>query len=347
MLRAGLPASYISPSPAKEDAIASHEQSEELARAALTAYDLPSDARITHLASGLNTTFTVSTADRRYVLRVHRPGYRTVANTRAELTYVGTLGKALQGTGVDVPQPMRTRDGDLVVAVADDQHCDLLTWVDGQVRRPENGLDVPAVQQLGRALALMHNAAAEIAAPFDLPRWDAEAMFTAAASPFRPLLDISEILSPTDRADFEDLGDRTQAVFDALESDFGIIHFDYILGNVHLSRGSAGWQVGVIDFDDCGYGHYLYDMCPMLGNLAGYPAGEYNTNYPVLRDAFLRGYRSSRPLPAEWERHLPVLMAARHANHCFLTAGLNVSDTPGESAAWRMSLARLSLQLPV
>lgn len=280
------------------------------------------------------------------MLRVHRPGYRTAANTRAELTYLRGLGDALGGADVALPQPVPTRDGDLVVE-HDGRHCDLLTWIDGEVRRPESGLDKPAVRQLGRTLALMHNAADNITEPLDLPRWDADGMFTAAASPFRPLLGIDEILSTSDRADFDDIAERTRAIFAELNEDFGIIHFDYILGNIHFSRNGSDWRVGVIDFDDCGMGYYLYDLCPVLGNLAGYPGGTYNPDYPVLRDAFLSGYRTARPLPAEWERHLPVLMAVRHTNHCFLTAGLNVSPTPREDAAWRMGLARLSLQLPV
>ncbi|GAA2757633.1 phosphotransferase enzyme family protein [Actinopolymorpha rutila] len=322
-------------------------QPEELAGMALLAYDLAPDTRLSLLASGLTTAFQVVTADRRYVLRVHRRGYRTAANTRAELNYLRDLGEALVGADVDSPRPVSTRDGDLVVEVSDDQHCDLITWVDGEVRRPENGLDVGAVRQLGRALALIHNASDGITAPSDLPRWDADGMFTTAGSPFRPLMDIDDLLSTADRADFDDIAGRTREIFAELSTEFGVIHFDYILGNVHLSRNGNEWQVGVFDFEDCGLGHYLYDLCPMLGNLAGYPAGTYNPDYPVLRDTFLDGYRSARPLPVEWERHLPVLMAARHANHCFLTAGLNVSPTPREDAAWRMDLARLSLELPV
>lgn len=302
---------------------------------------------MTLLASGLTTVFQVVTTDRRYVLRVHRPGYRTAANTRAELTYLRHLGAALDGADVDVPRPVSTRDGDLVVEVSDEQHCDLISWVDGEVPRLADGLDTGAVRRLGRALALVHNATDNITAPTDLPRWDADGMFEAAASPFRPLMGIDEILSKADRADFDDIANRTREIFAELGTEFGIIHFDYILGNVHLSRGGSEWQVGVFDFEDCGLGYYLYDLCPMLGNLAGYPLGTYNQDYPELRDALLSGFRTSRPLPVEWERYLPVLMAARHANHCFLTAGLNVSPTPREDAAWRMDLARLSLELPV
>lgn len=327
--------------------ITSHEPPEEPARTALPAYDLPPDARVELLATGLNTIFQVVTTDQRFVLRVHRPGYRTVVNTRAELLYLRELGDALAGTRIDLPRPVPTRDGDLVVEASDDQHCDMLTWVDGEVRRPGNGLDPAAVRELGHALALMHSATEKMTAPHGLPSWDADGMFTAAASPFRPLMEIDEILTAADRTDFDAVAERTRKIFADLSADFGIIHVDYILGNTHLSRKGDGWRVGVIDFDDCGLGCYLYDLCPMLGNLAGYPGGTYNPNYPVLRDAFLGGYRSVRPLPVEWEPCLPVLMAARHANHCFLTAGLNVSPTPREDAAWRMELARLSLQLPV
>jgi Ser/Thr protein kinase RdoA (MazF antagonist) len=308
---------------------------------------MPRGTRIELLGSGLTMIFRVVTTDARYALRVHRRGYRTTANTRAELAYLRDLGTALAGSGVLLPKPVPARTGDLLVEVSDDQHADLITWVEGEVRRPGDGLDLTAVRQLGRTLALMHNAAQDITPADGLPRWDADAMFTTAASPFRPVLNIGEILSPADRADFDDIGDRTRAIFAELGDQFGVIHCDYILGNIHLSRVGNRWQVGVIDFGDCGIGCYVYDVCPLLGNLAGYPAGPYNPDYPRFRDALLDGYRSTRPFPAEWERHLPVLMAARNANHCLLTAGLDVSPTPREDAAWRMDLARISLELPV
>lgn len=327
--------------------IADHSQIEDWARTALSAYDLPPETGVHLLASGLTNTFQVVTPDQRYVLRAHRPGYRSTANTRAEFAYLEHLGRALTGTNVRLPQPVHTRDGEVLVEVADDRHCDVITWVDGEVRRPDTGLDAEAVRQVGRTLALMHNAASEITEPAELPRWDADGMFTAAGSPYRPLLGIEELLSPADRADFDDIADRTRQIFTELGGQFGIIHFDYILGNLHLSRTDGGWQVGVFDFEDCGIGCFVYDLCPLLGNLAGYPISAYNPGYPELRDALLDGYRSARPFPAEWERLLPVLMAARHANHCFLTAGLNVSPTPREDATWRMELARLSLDLPV
>jgi Ser/Thr protein kinase RdoA (MazF antagonist) len=122
---------------------------------------------------------------------------------------------------------------------------------------------------------------------------------------------MEEFLAPDAWAVFREVADRTRAVFDELgrgDDRWGVVHNDYVLVNCHFRRGAGGWNLGVLDFDDLGWGHFLYDLAPLLGNLSDYPDA-----YRRLRCAFLDGYRSVRPLPAELERHLPVLMAARHA----------------------------------
>ena len=50
-------------------------------------------------------------------------------------------------------------------------------------------------------------------------------------------------------------------------SAFGVIHADYILGNVRF----LGRQPGAIDFDDCGWGFVLYDLAVTLSELEGRP----------------------------------------------------------------------------
>jgi Ser/Thr protein kinase RdoA (MazF antagonist) len=124
----------------------------------------------------------------------------------------------------------------------------------------------------------------------------------------------------------------------------GVVHFDFILGNCHLRRDGTGWHAGIIDFDDCGRGYLLYDLCPLLGNLADFPG------YPTRRRAFLAGYRSVRHLPTAWEAHLPLLMAARHVQCCLWTAQLEQTTGTGPPAAdhiaMRMDLVRHCLSLP-
>lgn len=327
------------------------DELEQLARTALGAYELGDRAELRTLEIGLNAVFEVRADDARYVLRVHRAGYRTPVQVRSELTFLRAVGD-----DPAVPAPVETRDGDLIVELDDAdgrrRSCDLQTWLEGRVLVPGHGLGVAGVHALGRGLGRIHNAAERFSPPpgFELPVWDADAMFTPEASPFRPTLGIEDVLGPEDRGLYEEVADRTRAVFESLgrgADAFGITHQDYILGNCFLRRSGAGWQVGAFDFDDCGWAYFLYDLCPLLGNLAGYPGAVFgNPAYPKLRDAFLAGYRTVRALPAEWERHLPLLIAARQTEHCLLTARRDVSPTPAQDAAWRMSLARLSLELP-
>jgi Ser/Thr protein kinase RdoA (MazF antagonist) len=328
---------------------------ESFAQSALGGYDLPGPLSLRPLAFGLNATFEVRAGAARYVLRVHRAGYRTPTQIRSELEFVRAVGAELRGDPA-LPMPVPGRHGELVVAAehqGERRSCDLLTWVDGRVLVPGDGLGVGGVRALGRALGRLHNAAATFRPPagFEAPVWDADAMFDAAASPFRPALGIEDVLAPKDRGLFDEIADRTRVVFDALgrgTDAFGVTHIDFILGNCFLRRGRAGWNVSVFDFDDCGWGYFLYDLCPLLGNLAGYPGAIIgNPAYPRLRDEFLTGYRSARQLPVEWEKHLPLLIAARHANHCLLTARPDVSPTPADDAAWRMGMARRCLELPV
>jgi Ser/Thr protein kinase RdoA (MazF antagonist) len=67
-----------------------------------------------------------------------------------------------------------------------------------------------------------------------------------------------------------------------------VIHADYILGNCRF----RGRTPGVLDFDDCGWGYFLYDLAPLLGNLSD------SDGFPSLARAFLAGYRRAGALPA-------------------------------------------------
>jgi Ser/Thr protein kinase RdoA (MazF antagonist) len=324
---------------------------EDVARCALGAYDLSRPVSLQPIRSTNNAVFEVTTGGgRRLVLRVHRPSYRSVAHTRSELRFLQVLHERVGGTRTRVPSPVATRDGELVVEApgpgAAARHCDLLTWVEGRVLRPGRGLGPRAAHGVGEALARVHAVAEDFRPPpgFELPRWDADAMFTAA-SPFRPGR-LQDVMSAADWSLFRQVEERTRAVFDRLEREgapTGIVHHDFILLNCHLRRRADGWHVGVIDFDDLGWGYFVYDLCPLLGNLADFPS------YPALRNAFLTGYRSVRPLPQTLETHLPVLMAARHAAACAWVAGIQRTSGAGppvaEHIAVRMDLIRHCLAL--
>jgi Ser/Thr protein kinase RdoA (MazF antagonist) len=309
------------------------------ATAALEAYDLrPVSVQPIRLTN--NAVFEVRTNGARFALRIHRPDYRSLAHIRSELHLLEVVQEQLR-----VPRPVPARRGELVVEVGG-RHCDLLTWVEGRVLRPGRGLGPRAVHEIGKTLGRLHAVAERFEPPpgFELPRWDADAMFTEA-SPFRPGR-LDELMSSEDWSLFQHVEERARAVFASLERDgatIGVIHADFILLNCHLVQRAHGWDVGVIDFDDLGWGYFLYDMCPLLGNLADFPG------YAGLRREFLAGYRSVRPLPRTLEAHLPVLMAARHAKACAWVAGIERTSGTGppvaEHIAYRMDQIRHCLAL--
>ena len=71
--------------------------------------------------------------------------------------------------------------------------------------------------------------------------------------------------------------------------------------NIVFHRGSPH----PIDFDDCDFGYFLYDIATLLGRI------EMREGYATLRAALLDGYRQVRPLSAEHEAHLDLFVLAR------------------------------------
>jgi Ser/Thr protein kinase RdoA (MazF antagonist) len=283
----------------------------------LLEYDLPPISELRAIRFTNNAVYEV-TAGGRFALRVHRTEYRTAAEIRSELTFLRAIREQLSGTRVDVPQPVPTRGGDLVAE--GERCCDLLTWVPGRTLRPTRGLGPRAGVLLGEGLARLHEAAIRFEPPsdFELPSWDGDTLFSAS-SPFRP--GEMEAFLPTDAwRVFAEVAARTRSVLAQLPQTpdwWGILHADFVLVNCRFARRRRGWELGIIDFDDMGWGHFVYDLAGILGNFADFPE-----SYPRLRRAFLSGYRSIRPMPRALEEHLPVLMAARHASVLTWLAGL-------------------------
>jgi len=307
-------------------AVANAEELLAIAHAALAEYDVAPEACIRPIRTINNAVFEVvpePAADaaggrvRRFALRIHRPGYRTEAHVRSELQFLQAVADAVHGTQIEVPRPMATRSGELLVVGGRrgdpnaQRYCNLLTWVEGRELKPTRGLGPRSSFLLGEALARIHEVANRLECPpdFELPRWDGETMFTPL-SPFQPG-PMEEFLPPEGWTLFQQVAELTRAVFDELDQTreaWGIIHKDFILINCRFTRRAGAWKLGVLDFDDLGWGYYLYDLAPLLDNLADFPE-----SYRELSRAFLAGYRSIRPLPGALEAHLPILMAARHA----------------------------------
>lgn len=238
-------------------------------------------ARISLAAARENVVFCVQ-ANAVYALRLHRVGYRSAKELRHELAWMRAMAEA----GLRVPRPVALPDGG-DIAELDGQFVSLLTWLDGApLGRPGElapVTDRPAFCcKLGEAMAALHEAcdAWQPPAGFTRPAWDRAGLLGAA--PLWGRFWEHPDFSATERALLLAARSRADAVLAERERelDYGLIHADLVGQNVMWD----GASVGLIDFDDGGYGFRIFELATFLLRFRDAP------DYPALRAALCEGY---------------------------------------------------------
>ncbi len=271
---------------------------QDLAEAALTFYGL-SGAQLRLLAHSASTTFRVDDSDRgRFVLRI-QPGGQAEALLRSEQDWLNWLA----GRHLQVPRPVAAQDGRRMVSasaadVPGSRLCQLTRWVEGVPL--ESVLTPELYGQVGGFVARLHDASEAFAAPqgFVRPNWDCSNLPAQVPDQEFPLL------SRHQHQMMRQAARKIEQEVSRLGRDpkvFGIIHSDLQPANILIQQG----EIRAIDFADCGWGHYLFDIAASILRFAG------RADFKVMRKSFLDGYRGIRKLPEEDESCLPALMAAR------------------------------------
>ena len=307
---------------------------------ALDAYPL-ADPQLRFVADEENTTFRVdaTAADGRdrFLLRVHRPARhgRNIDSAAAIGSELDWLTALRAGTDLLVPAPLRTVDGKLTTVAASHgvpvpRVCSVLRWMDGRIHsaapRPVH------LRRLGSVMARLHNHAAQWRVPpgFVRIRWDWETFFgdtmiyggTNAA-------DVWDLLPGDLRRRFDRVASGMRGVMTHLgegADNFGLIHADLHLDNALFWRD----EVRVIDFDDCGFGYWLYDIAVALWEL------RYRNDYEDFRSALIEGYTQHRPLPPGGLAHLDDFIATRE-----VAIGLWFTGTAQVNPVFRAELGQV------
>ena len=285
----------------------------EVAREALKVYEI-SSARLALLKNVYNTTYRVIARNgEQYVLRISHPRRAVPDIVRSELLWLAALRDDLC---THVPQPVMNRVMQYVTILPDSENhrthlCALFRWTTG--RFLSRSLSPSHLLRVGELMAHLHDHAThwnlpagfirpcvESLNPLEQEQGDAFDRAIAASA-------AEAVASVSTREHGALVAAVIRKVWSVLQrlgdgpADFGLIHADVHQWN-YLFHGG---QVGVIDFDDCGFGHWLYDLAVTLYCLSDRP------DFAALRSAFLTGYRQSRPLSSEQERGLESFMALR------------------------------------
>ena len=276
-----------------------------VARAALPGFGIEA-SDLALLNHGENTTYRV---DRRWMLRVCRPGYQTDASLRSE----GVWLRSLRDAGMGVPEPVAAVGGGTMVTVEvpgvpGPRRCVVFRWMPG--RFGGWGLTRGQLRAIGRATAELHrNGDAFVPPPgFERPRGDWAGLLGAEAVWGDPLgersLDAQQLrvlAAARDRLRDDLAGLPTTA------PHFGLIHADLHMWNVLFQDGRAC----LIDFEDTLLGYRMFDATVTLRPWMSSP------DFASREAAWLEGYRSVRALStddfAQWRRFLPVAALRRLA----------------------------------
>ena len=275
----------------------------------------------------MNTSFRVQQDSRQWYLRVYNPGRHDRSAIESELLFL----EALTEGGFPAPRPLRRRSGGMLweaspSAAAGAIRVSVCSWLAGETVQHDRTPGHYA--SLGMVLAGLHEFSAQWKPPdgFVRPRCDSEGIYgTLGASGSMVTRGWERIDSPL-RADLEDARRALEQAEVAVGTDcsrHGLIHGDPSFGNVLFD----GELPHLIDFDDLGYGHYVFDLAVVLAGAWGKPAFEEN------RAALLESYGQVRELSQAEVEALPAAMAGRAAS-LTLWAAAQTSGHPWIASQW-------------
>ena len=269
---------------------------------ALPLYGLPADTPLTLLNRSENETWRAGDL----ILRLHRQGYHTKPEIASELAWLTALQDL---PGLRAVRPMAGAQG-LVTEVQG--RCIVgFAPIDGQELQPGDDL-AQWFAPLGEITARLHLQSRGWTRPtgFARKRWDVQTIL--GPQPHwghwlqAPGLDVAGKALLTRATDT--LADHLHAYGTGPET-FGLIHADLRLANLMVDTQG----LTAIDFDDCGFGWWVYDLASALSFI------ETDPRLPDLIARWCDGYTRIARLRPEDRAMIPAMIFLRRV---LLTAWL-------------------------
>jgi Ser/Thr protein kinase RdoA (MazF antagonist) len=283
------------------------KQLANLARQALGCYALPKDLTVNLINLSENATYKVEDAasGRLWALRVHRTGYHSRNAIASEIAWLVDLRKKRV---VTTPVPVEGLNGQFIQianhpSLADPRHVVLYEWENGHEPDVNNDLR-RSFATLGAVTAKMHAHSKSWNRPPEFERltWNFETSLgeTPHWGRWRDGMGMDTEKLALFRETVELIRHRL-AHYGEGSDRFGLIHCDLRLANLLIDDG----EVKVIDFDDCGFGWYMYDAATPVSFY------EHLPEVPDLIHHWLKGYKTISEICQADEDEIPTFVMLR------------------------------------
>lgn len=252
-----------------------------------------------------NTTCLLTNRNNnRYILRINRPGYHSPDELNGETFWMQSLRT---DTTLLLPDVYCNVMGNTVSAFSHPtsygEDYSIFSYIAGADLQVNNFEECKVnIKKAGATAAILHNYTETHPSLMHLnrPSWSFDDLF--GKNPRWGDWKAHHLLAEKEYELYQSTLDKIQNIlniFGQSSDKYGLIHADLHLSNFINSNNS----LYLIDFDDCGYGWFLYECgCSLM---------QYNENIPQLCDAWLSGYLMHRQLQDEDYTILPSFIIMR------------------------------------
>lgn len=311
----------------------------KLAMVALERYPI-AVKKIDFINHGENATFKVTDSKKsKYLLRICRNDYHTKEALLEELAWLKTLSKTKK---FQVPVPIlskakRLLESSFISEIPEGRKVALFKWTEGRFLK--KAVSKKQMMALGILLANLHEESGKQKTRYR-KYWDSEGLLGKKAK----FGSIDKLSGASPRQQLAVTKTRKKILkslkmFESLYPEkMGLIHADMHTGNFLFNRNG----IAAIDFDDCGFGFFAYDVAIPIMSLNRLK----NLNKKkkeILKEAFISGYRQIRAWDQNDEALLEQLITARRL---LMLGWLNLrSDNPRLKKYFKGALAQATRHL--
>lgn len=262
-------------------------------------YGFPATSKVLFIHQGINDTYLISTSERKYILRIYRANWKSVANITAELDLLLLLNQ----NHISVSYPLPDKTGGCIQRIDCPEGIRFAVVFSHALGEALSSLNSNDASIFGQYMGRLHNITEGLKVEGLSEKY----------TPAEILGNTKKSLQSLDGVT-EEIYERAHNILYKLENKLtrellknirtGICHGDPHHENIFLETSSG--KITLFDFDFCGYGLLPYD----LGCFS-----RYERNSTVNRLNFLNGYEKVRSLNEIEKACLPyfeVLMRIFH-----------------------------------